>query len=92
MVSDSEAEMSTNFGNSTTKLDSLEDIGLPELSVGWFTDIGDKFINHVIRWELVFYESVDFDFFKHAEFSFVKKLNNLGCISLFNISVEAYLS
>jgi len=39
---------------------------------------------------MVFYEAFDFQFLKQVKFSFVEKLENLGCISLFNIGVEVY--
>jgi len=38
----------------------------------------------------VFYESVDFDVLRQAKFSFVEKLEDLGCMSLFNVNYEVY--
>ena len=48
---------------------------------------GVKCFNYVIEKEL-FYEAVDFEFFKQAKFFFLKKLENMGCMSLFNIDDE----
>ena len=81
IIFDSELELPTNFGNSTSKLDSLEDIELPEHSLEGFIDIVVKWCNHVIERELVFFGFVDFDFSKKANFSFVEELENLGCIN-----------
>jgi len=52
--------------------------------------MGVKCFNHVIERELKFCESADFDFFKQAKFSFIEKLEDLGCIGLFNASDEVY--
>jgi len=78
IVSYSEAELSTNSDNSTSKLDSLDDLALPDFPLEWFTNMGVKHFKHVIERELVVYEFVDFNFFKHAKFSFIEKLENLG--------------
>jgi len=61
-------------GNSTSKLDSIEDLGLLNLSIQWFINMGEKHVNHVIKMDLVFCKSVDFEFFNQAKFSFSEKL------------------
>jgi len=52
--------------------------------------MGMRCCNHVIKKELAFYESIDFDFFNQAKFFFIKKLEDLGYMGLFNISNEVY--
>ena len=49
-----------------------------------------KCFTHVIKKELVFCKSVDYEFFKQASFSFIEKLENLCCVSLFNIGDKVY--
>jgi len=44
----------------------------------------------VVKRELIFCEYVDFEFLTKANFSFFEKLENLGCMSLFDLSNEAY--
>ena len=57
-----------------SKLESLEDPGLPNLPIDKFTDLGIKRYNHVVERELVFCGFIDPDFLKKAKFSFVEKL------------------
>jgi len=71
-ILDCKVELSTNSSNSFSKREHLEDLGLPDLSFEWFTNMGLKQFNHIVERELVFFEFVDFNFLRHVKFSFVK--------------------
>ena len=70
--------MSIDSRNLVSKLESLEDIGLPELPIEWFIDFGGKCYNHVVEKGLVRCEFVDFNFLGKAKFSLGKVKKNLG--------------
>jgi len=46
--------------------------------------------NHIVEKELICCEFVEFDFLRKAMLSLVKKLQNVGCIRLFDVSDEEY--
>ena len=76
-VLNSKVELSTNSSSSTFKLDFVEDLGLPHLPL-----TGLLHFNHVAETKLVFLRKV--------KNSLVDKLENLGCMGLFDVSNEVY--
>ena len=82
------------FINSTkyeSKGIASEDLEAPDLPYTWFINLGLKKFNNMVNWELVFYE-FEFAYFKNPKFSFVGKLENLGCIGLFEVGDVYYPS
>jgi len=76
--------LSINSSNSS-KLELTEDLGIPDIPLEWFIDIGVKWFNHVVKRELVFCNFADFNFLRQAKIYIVKKLV-LGCMGLFEVS------
>jgi len=52
--------------------------------------MGVKQFNYVVERELVFCEFTDFNFLRHAKFSFVQKLEKFGCMGVFKVSDKVY--
>jgi len=59
-----EAELSINSSNSFSRLDSLEDRGVPDPIVKWSNDVDVKQFNHAAERELVFCEFIGFNFLR----------------------------
>jgi len=56
---------------------------MTNLPFGWFTDMGFKHFNHIVERKLVSSKFVDFNFIRHAKFSFIEKLERLGVYGSF---------
>jgi len=65
-------------GNSVSKFEYLEDLGLPDLPIKWLMYSRPKRYDHVVERELVFCKFVDLNFLKKAKFSFIKKIKKYG--------------
>jgi len=51
---------------------------------------GESILMMSVRGNFFFYEAVDFEFFEQVKFFFTENPENLGYMSLFNITGEVY--
>jgi len=61
---DFKAKLSRNSSNPFSKLESPEDVWIPDLPLERFMDMGIKQFNHVVEKELVLCEFIDFNFLR----------------------------